>query len=92
MKFLKNPQTTIAFFFKIKAHSADLNSVDTSLLFHFKGVIFLKDNKGKSKPVFLVSPKTAENLAIFLRSHFSTKQKKTLDQTDGFVDLGKVHN
>ena len=57
-----------------------------------EGLIFLKDNKGKSKPVFLVSPKIAENLAIFLRSYFSTKQKKTLDQTDGFVDLGKVHN
>ena len=57
-----------------------------------EGLVFLKDNKGKSKPVFLVSPKIAENLAIFLRSYFSTKQKKTLDQTDGFVDLGKVHN
>ena len=38
MKFLKNPQTTIEFFFKMKVHSADLNSVDTSLLFYFKGV------------------------------------------------------
>lgn len=67
----------------------NLNSVDFSLLFNSEVVIF--KIKREKKAEFLVSPETAEYLVIFLRSHFGTKQKKTLDQADGFIYIGKVH-
>ena len=69
MKFLKNPQTTIEFFFKMKVHSADLNSVDTSLLFYFKGVAAATAAAAKSLQSCLTlrDPMAAQQAPLSLR-------------------------